>query len=156
MAAQAYDGQDSLYCNDPAAINYNYDFPGTANNTICIYPSEVFIGTYSLEDSVYTADFATFYIIKDTISIYQLNKTKLAAVGFCGPYDSIKLTANRYYRASLDSVSANGQPLCSPKDTISGMFSRVAIDTNIIKIDLTLYSDTAGLKYHKGTATRIQ
>ncbi|MBL7717390.1 MAG: hypothetical protein JNL72_01035 [Flavipsychrobacter sp.] len=154
--AMSYEGQDTLYCNDPEAINYNHKFPGTADNMVCLYPTDVFVGRYYLEDSVYTADFASYYVIKDTVNIYQLTKTKMAVVGFCGPFDSLKLTAGRYYRATLDSSSANGQPLCSPKDTISGTFSRVAFDSTIVRLDLTMMSDTAGLKYHKGTAKKIQ
>jgi hypothetical protein len=152
--AVSYAGQDSLYCNDPAAINYNHEFPGTADNTTCIFPTDVFVGAYSLIDSVFTPDYASFYVIEDTINIYALSKTKLAVVGYCGPYDSIKLTAGRYYKATIDTTIGNGQALCSIKDTISGIFSVDA--TERVRVNFTLGGDTAGIKYHRGTATPIQ
>ena len=157
--AVSYAGQDSLYCNDPEAINYNHNFPGTANNNICLFPTDVFKGRFILQDSIFTADFASFYTVTDTIDIYALSKTKMAVVGFCGPFDSIKLTANRYYKATIDSIitneiiMVNGQYLCNAKDTINGTFAN---DSNRIRVNFTLMSDTAGTKYHKGTAIRIQ
>lgn len=152
--ASAYAGQDSMYCNDPVAINYNRDFPGTANNMICVYPTDPFIGMYAIADSVYTEDFADYYIINDTINIYAVTKTNMAVIGFCGPLDSIKLTANRYYKASIDSTIQNGQPLCSIKDTISGLFSVDSLKR--VHVNFTSVSEAAGIKYHRGTATRIQ
>lgn len=152
--AQSYAGQDSLYCNDPAAINYNYEFPGTADNTTCIYPTDVFVGKYALLDSIYTSDFASFYVVTDTVDIYAMSKTRMAMVGYCGPFDSIKLTAGRYYKATIDSTITNGQPLCNIKDTISGTF---AVDaTERVRLSFTQVGDTAGIKYHRGTATPIQ
>src|SRR5262245_8926779 len=41
------------YCNDPEAVNYNRDFPGTADNSVCYYPSDAFSGRYSFIDSIY-------------------------------------------------------------------------------------------------------
>jgi hypothetical protein len=152
--AESYAGQDSSYCNDPVAINYNYDFPGTANNLICIYPTDPFAGTFSMLDSVFTADLASFYVIEDTITIYPLSKTKMAIIGLCGPNDSIKLTAGRYYRATIDTTILIGQPLCSPKDTINGTFTSDAASQ--VKFNFTKFSDTAGIKYHRGVATLIQ
>ncbi len=152
-SAQNYEGQDAPYCNDPEAINYNHNFPGTANNTTCIFPTDPFAGTYVLADTVYTADFASYYIINDTVTVYPLSKTHMALVGFCGAFDSLKLTAGRYYRANLDSTNALGQQLCNPKDTISGMLKSDSIG---LRIDFVLSSDTAGTKYHKGTGTRIK
>jgi hypothetical protein len=152
VPASAYEGQDSLYCNDPEAINYNREFPGTPDNATCLYPTDVFAGRFLLTDTVYTEDFASNYIKTDTINIYQLSKTKIAVVGFCGAFDSLKLTAGRYYKATLDSTIENGQPLCNPKDTVSGLFSSGAMG---IRIDMLLTSDTAGTKFHRGTAILI-
>jgi hypothetical protein len=140
------------YCNDPEAINYNYDFPGTANNYVCIYPTDPFVGVYSLMDTVYTADYASYYVLRDTISIYATSITKMAITGLCGPQDSLRLTAGRYYKASVDTTIGNGQMLCSNKDTLNGT---VDADTLGLKIRFTLFSDTAGIKFHMGRATKI-
>ncbi len=151
--AQTYEGQDTPYCNDPEAINYNHNFPGTAANATCIFPTDPFTGLYALADTVYTADFASYYILSDTVRVYPLSKTHMALIGFCGQFDSLKLTAGRYYRANLDSTTSMGQFLCNPKDTISGILKSDSIG---LRIDFTLHSDTAGTKYHKGTGIRIQ
>ena len=151
--AEEYEGQNNPYCNDPEAINYNHSFPGTPNNAICIYPTDPFTGTYALDDTIYTADFASFYTVRDTITVYSLSKTSMAIVGFCGPYDSLKLTAGRYYRASLDSTTTLGQFLCNSRDTISGTLRSDSIG---LKVDFVLLSDTAGTKFFKGTAIKIQ
>src|SRR5947208_3141374 len=42
------------YCNDPSAVNYNRDFPGTEDNSICYYPTDVFKGQYTFTDSIYS------------------------------------------------------------------------------------------------------
>src|SRR5438132_180001 len=41
------------YCNDPEAVNFNRDFPGTADNSVCFFPSDAFKGTYTFTDSIY-------------------------------------------------------------------------------------------------------
>ena len=147
-----YEGQEQPYCNDPEAINYNYQFPGTADNMTCIFPTDPFKGMFALNDTVYTADFASYYILTDTVNVYAITKTHMAVVGYCGAYDSIKLTAGRYYRATIDTTMLNGQALCNPRDTISGIFEADSIG---IKIKFTLNSDTAGIKYHTGRGIRI-
>src|ERR1043165_6289024 len=40
------------YCNDPEAVNYNWDFPGKPDNSVCFYPSDLFAGTYTFWDTV--------------------------------------------------------------------------------------------------------
>src|SRR4051812_10618768 len=46
----------TFYCNDPDAVNYNWGFPGTPDNSKCYYPSDIYAGTYSFTDSVYNID----------------------------------------------------------------------------------------------------
>jgi hypothetical protein len=148
-----YAGQEQPYCNDPEAINYNYQFPGTANNMTCTFPTDPFTGQFTLSDTVYTADFASYYVLFHTVNVYAISKTKMAVVGFCGISDSIKLTAGRYYKASIDTTILNGQALCNPKDTISGFFEADSIG---IKIKFTMNSEIEGIKYHTGRGIRIQ
>jgi len=40
------------YCNDPFAVNYNWGFPGIPDNSTCVFPSDVYVGTYVFHDSI--------------------------------------------------------------------------------------------------------
>ena len=42
------------YCNDPFAVNYNWGFPGLPDNSTCIFPSDLYVGTYLFHDSIYS------------------------------------------------------------------------------------------------------
>src|SRR5690606_9184265 len=96
--------QERKYCNDPEAVNYNWNFPGVADSSVCIYPADLFAGTYSFTDSIYdgqeffdSAHSQTTY----TLQFIPIDKSRLRTVGFCGISDSLKFTAERStYRAS--------------------------------------------------------
>ncbi len=143
-----------LYCNDPDAVNYNWNFPGTPDNSTCYYPTEVFASAYTFNDSVYFSDGQYLFSKLYTLHVYPLGKTKLGITGFCGPYDSLKLTADRFYRAQLDSTIENGQPLCSNTDTISGYIIQNMKDSSLLQIEFLVASDT-GINIHRGTATKL-
>jgi hypothetical protein len=153
------------YCNDPQAINYNWDFPGTPDNSVCFYPDEMFKGTYKVFDTSFNADY-----IKDTtsyreftITVNPVNKTKLLVSGYvlnntC-TLNNLGVTGNRFFKATVDSLFLpppdslflNGMPVCD-KDTISGYLSRTQTnDTLIINFMITM--DT-GLVFHKGRAIK--
>lgn len=150
----------SRYCNDPEAINFNVGFPGTADNSICRYPTEVFYGSYSLKDSIYNASFELDTVLEYTFTFHQLSRTKLHVSGFCTGGDSIHLTADRYYKASVDSTILlpdstllPGSVFCRTVDTLSGTISKYANDSNKIRLNFIIYSDT-GINYHVGTGTK--
>lgn len=156
---------DRLYCNDPQAVNYNWDFPGKPDNTLCFFPVDVFRGTYTFYDSVYDADFqrndSGYYDIK----LIALDKSKFAIIGFCNKGvwtegDTIRFTADRFYKATADStvtadsVVLKGQvSVCNLKDTINGFVIKDKADTNLLRINLSIYTEK-GLKYHIGTARK--
>lgn len=143
-----------VYCNDPEAVNYNWNFPGTPDNTTCFYPTEVFSPAYTYNDSVYFSD-GTFLFTKSyTLHVYPLSHVKLAIVGFCTSGDSLKLTADRFYHAQLDSTSDLGQQLCRVQDTVSGNIIQNKSDSSRLQVNFTVQSDT-GLTYHRGTAVKL-
>ena len=149
---------DRPYCNDPDAVNYNRDFPGTPDNTTCFYPKDLFAGTYLFKDTVYNADYERDTILDYNITIVAKNNTLLKLAGFCGQ-DSVTLIADRYYKATVDSTTFQdstkiaGQLLCRNTDTLSGIITTDEADSNKIRFIWAIASDT-GLNYHSGTAIK--
>src|SRR5690606_18082647 len=144
---------DRFYCNDPEAVNYNWNFPGVADSSVCIYPADLFAGTYSFTDSIYdgqeffdSAHSQTTY----TLQFIPIDKSRLRTVGFCGISDSLKFTAERStYRASADTtifmndtVKVFGQFFCRTLDTLSGYLTKNRNDSTLINIQLRVVSDT--------------
>lgn len=153
------------YCNDPQAVNYNWDFPGLPDSTVCIYPADLFEGTYSFTDSVYNAnnELDTAGSLKVyTIQLIPTSKNKLNLTGFC-PSNAIAFTAERTtYRAVADTtLKLNdttffyGQPLCRIEDTLTGSVTKQRYDSSgkTIYIEWMVVSDS-GVNYHKGTAIK--
>ena len=139
------------YCNIPSAINYNWDFPGIADNTTCIFPAQIYKGNYLFHDTVVNA--LGEYISKDSflVSFLQIDSTRLTISGFCG-YNLHYAKATRFFKFTLDSLIGNGQVFCNNKDTIAGGGSKIGIhDTSTIQIVYQLQTDT-GIVFHKGTA----
>lgn len=152
---------DTLYCNDPIAINYNLAFPGTPDNSICIYPTDVFGGSYSFKDSIYNGEFELDTVLDYTIVFNRTSQTQLNVLGFCPGGDTIEMTATRYYKAVADSTMIlpdstllPGQVFCRSLDTLSGSISKVDSDSTKIRINFTIASDT-GVNYHIGTGTQL-
>jgi hypothetical protein len=140
------------YCNDPEAVNFNFDFPGTADNSVCYYPSDVFAGTYSFNDSIYTSANKFAFAIPVTLYITAQSRTKFDVSGLC-PSGTLHFTSTRILRASADSTVLNGQTLCRVKDTVSGFLVRKLGDSTRMQVTLTVLSDT-GATTHQGTAYR--
>ncbi|MCB0696444.1 MAG: hypothetical protein KDC07_03720 [Chitinophagaceae bacterium] len=148
------------YCNDPLAINYNHGFPGTPDNSVCVYPTEVFTGTYSLTDSIYNGEYELDTILYYTIGFKANSLTELRMYGFCPSGDSVRLTADRYYKALVDSTLSlpdsnmvEGHVFCRAVDTIKGTINKYIGDSTMLRINLTIASDT-GVNYHIGTGVK--
>ncbi|PZF70844.1 hypothetical protein [Taibaiella soli] len=139
------------YCNDPVAVNYNWDFPGTPNDSVCFYPSQVFSGTYSYQDSVYLPDNSLAYVTPVTMHLWPLTRTNIRITGFCPNGDSLNFTATRYYTASNDTLLGLGVPICSNLDTLTGTLTKYQTNDTFMLVDFTVVSDT-GTTYHRGTA----
>jgi hypothetical protein len=142
------------YCNTPSAINYNWNFPGIPDSTTCIFPAQIYHGNYFYRDSTFNN--AGLFLDEDSFNLtfIQVDTTRLRIVGFCST-DTIRATANRFYKFTIDSVAKYGQLLCSPTDTISGKGSKFDLsDTTTIKLIYQVATDT-GIIYHSGTATKL-
>lgn len=150
---------DRPYCNDPEAINYNYTFPGKPDNSICYYPTQVFRGTYLFIDTIYDSDNKVRRIESIAINLSATSNTELTLNGLCGSNNPLKITADRFFKATLDSTiiekngiiyNLNGQYLCTQSDTVSGYMIKNKIDTNKLTFSFSVASDS-GYSYHRGT-----
>lgn len=152
---------NTTYCNEPEAINYNLGFPGVPDNTKCIFPTQIFKGNYLLVDSVLDADSKLKRVDTLNLTLAAVNNVALNLTGFCN--GTVTLTANRYYKSVVDSLPIqnggntsmlSGQYLCgNTKDTISGYILKSQADSTKINIDFTVASDS-GIIFHKGTGTK--
>ena len=146
------------YCNDIAAINYDWGFPGRPDNSICYYAPDLFKGVYELDDSVFLKT-DNIFVRADTfeMTINRVSKTKMSLFGFCGNGDSLMLTANISYLATLDttlidSMTIMGQPLCTIGDTVNGTINMNRINDSILYINFLVSSDTGVMTRHIGIA----
>lgn len=147
------------YCNDPLAINYNWNFPGIEDSSICIYPVDSFKGAWLFHDTIYLQSGDT-----ESVQLRQLvftstedtTKTHLAVTGWCSGNTPFFVTANRYNRADVDTFPGGpfGQYLCTQTDTLNGNINKNTGDPNTMKVDFTI-SSPEGIKYHRGTAVRM-
>lgn len=148
------------YCNDPAAVNYNVGFPGKPDNTVCIYPSDVFKGSYIFRDSVFhTSDNIFLFYDSVVINIDPASHSKISVTGICNSGGVLTLTAGPTFLATVDTTIGDttvinwGQPLCRPVDTFTGTIFRDRIDTTLLHITLQVASDT-GMTTHIGDARK--
>lgn len=143
------------FCNDPEAVNYNWDFPGKPDAATCIFPADLFRGIFSFRDSVYDSDgyLDTAASQKEyTLTISSAGKNAVRIAGFCAK--ELTLTAPRTgFRATIDSAFATGQIFCRPQDTVSGFLLRNFADSTRLQIQFTVLSDTS-VRTHRGTAYR--
>ena len=146
------------YCNDPAAVNYNWGFPGKADNTVCFYPTDLFKGSYLFRDSIYRD---TLFIRYDSfiLNMSAQSHTKITVGGFCMNGNQIVLTAGPTYVATVDTTVGDsttlnlGQIMCRTQDTVSGTISKDRIDSTLLHITLQVVSDT-GTTTHYGSARK--
>lgn len=144
-------GLTNKYCNNPAAINYNYGFPGVEDSTVCIFPTEPFSGNYTFQDSVYmNADTPVpGQLIHFTIK--ATNRIQITVNNFCTGGSTLFFTTNRYYRAETDSIIGAGtQLMCRTEDTLSGTMDYRITDSSVY-LELKVVSDT-GTSIHRGRA----
>jgi hypothetical protein len=146
---------DRKYCNDPEAVNYNRDFPGTADNSVCYYPSDAFSGQYSFVDSIYDQGEKLIKEESLTLVITRVTNSKFKMEGLCGAGGTIiNFTSNRQLHADADTIVTGGQILCRPKDTLSGYIAQNPVDSNRIRFTIQVVSDTA-INLHQGMAYRL-
>lgn len=153
------------YCNDPAAVNYNWGFPGKPDNSICFYPSSLFLGQYMLYDSMYRD---TLFLGADSfminISGTDTSHTRILLSGYCPGYN-ISLTALPGYQATVDTVVGDTATATSgqiypcggaTRDTLNGIISRDRLDSpTVLHISFSVTMDTSGIVTHNGTAKKM-
>jgi len=141
------------YCNIPSAINYNWNFPGIPEDSVCVFPAQIYNGTYFYRDSIFNN--AGLLLDQDSflLTFTQLDTTRLNITGFCAG-NTISATASRYFKFNIDTIVGYGQLLCQSTDTIYGRGSKLDLyDTLHIKMSYEVATDT-GIIYHAGTATK--
>jgi hypothetical protein len=142
------------YCNDPFAVNYNWGFPGLPDNSTCIFPSDLYVGTYLFHDSIYSIANVLVDTNQILLRIYKKNINKVAIWGFYNAADSLYVTVLKNGNGSIDSLqNMPGQNLPSALDTINGSCFKYVFDTLRLKINWKINSDT-GIYFHKGTAIK--
>ncbi len=146
-----------FYCNIPTAVNYNWGYPGTEDNSLCFYPTDVFTGSYMFYDSVYQD---TLFLLADSflVTISRVSDTTMTVSGFCKNGGGIVMSADLSYNATVDTVVGDsstfrGQLLCRQLDTVAGFISKDKFDTTRLHINFMVASDT-GVATHYGSARK--
>ncbi len=120
-----WDGE-GFYCNDPEAVNYNWGFPGNINDSLCIYPTDLFVGDWILTDTVFNDTFAIVEIQERTISFVNKSDDSMSHLmelqGYCNNNTPIVLQANRFMLASLVDLIEDdlGQLGCDGESILTG------------------------------------
>jgi len=141
------------YCNTPSAINYNWNFPGIPDESVCVYPAEIYSGTYFYRDSIKNS--SGLLLSQDSFYLHftQIDTVRLKIEGFCTGKE-FTAHANRYFKFTIDSVAGNGQLLCNGTDTLMGIGTKTDLwDSLQIRLNYEVHSDTA-IYYHNGTAIK--
>lgn len=147
------------YCNDPTAVNYNWNFPGKPDNTTCYYPSDLFVGNYTLNDTIYDDKDVYLAALTRDISLTKVSYNQVAVNGLCDFGSNLVVTAWAPYFAAVDTTvgdtlsESQGQLFCRTQDTVTGYFSRDKIDSSLVYIELTVKSDT-GRTIHRAFARK--
>ncbi len=132
---------NSSYCNDPAAINYNWGFPGVPDNSLCIFPADVFIGNYVWRDTILDENRTVLGYDSALVTITKIDTVRFNINGRCG-YD-LKLTADKFLGIVIDSIDGRGQKFCQPNDTIIGTGLKTGFsDTTTFTLNYVIISDT--------------
>lgn len=152
------------YCNDPAAVNYNWGFPGTPDNSVCYYATDIFSGTYMLYDSFYKVVPAEddLFLGADSfiVNITVANSSRVHMdLSWACPSTSIRISAWQGNVATIDttvgdSLTLNpGQFFCRNLDTVTGTFTKDNVDPDLLHMRLQVVSDT-GITTHRGRAIK--
>ncbi len=118
----------SYFCNDLLAVNYNWGFPGTPDNSLCIYPTSGFEGDYRVEDSVYNSGDSLLYADAYTdVRIDALNKSYVSLKNYC-PADSLLLLCTRFLQITTDTINQKNYDVCG-SDTFKFDGRKHSLDT---------------------------
>lgn len=147
------------YCNIPGAINYNWNFPGIEDNSICYFATDYYEGTWKLTDSVRLED-STFVRV-DTLYL-EFNKigsdttnSKMHLRRWCITSD-IWVQVNKYYIGMTDTTqNAEGwQLVCNGRDSLKINFSRNVFDSTIVDFTIRQFNNDT-MYYHQATGVKL-
>ena len=146
------------YCNIPAAVNYNWNFPGIEDNATCFFATSFYEGNWVFIDTVKNHDETVLRI--DTIGLYFQKKEedasyqKMYMTGWCSS-EKLLIHVDRFYMARTDSFDNNmgWQKICNDRDSLFVEMRKSIYDTTQLTINITQYSPTSVL-FHSGTGIR--
>ncbi|MFM6944660.1 MAG: hypothetical protein ACKOXV_05180 [Bacteroidota bacterium] len=142
------------YCNDPFAVNYNWGFPGLPDNSTCVYPADLYLGTYLFHDSIYSIANVLIDTNQVLLHIYKQKMDRVVILGFTTAVDSLFVSVLKNGNGSLDSLqNIPGQLLSNVLDTVNGTCFKYLSDTLRLKINWKLKTAT-GIYFHKGSAIK--
>ena len=145
------------YCNIPYAVNYNWNFPGIADNATCFFAYEFFDGNWKFIDTV-RQDSVLIRI--DTLQISferDVTDTAYTAIfmnGWCAN-STIRFITDRFYNALSDTMpnGDNFQVVCASFDTIQASISKSIIDSTQLSIKFDVINNN-GKYQHTGVGIR--
>jgi hypothetical protein len=139
-------GLTNPYCNNPFAVNFNWGFPGKPDNSVCIFPAQVFAGTYKLYDSITSNNAATIFNDSSTISLVRINDSTLTLSNHCAGNNYV-VRATKTLQFYVDSSTMLGAPFCNG-DTIAGLARKLNINDSIVTYTYDL-NNNGGIVKHK-------
>lgn len=149
---------DRKYCNDPFAINYNDSFPGTPDNSTCKYAYDVYLGTWTLRDSMFKEDSSFFQFSEKDITFSILpseTKNQMNMSGYCSG-SSIQWQADKFGKAQIINklpYPDSAQVVCGG-DSVMGYFRFQVESKDTLLLFMTEKKSSGPNLYHKGIATR--
>jgi hypothetical protein len=138
-------GLTNPYCNNPFAVNFNWGFPGKPDNTVCIFPAQVFAGNYKLYDSITSNNASTIFNDSALVSLAQLNDSTLTLSNHCVGNNYV-VRATKTLQFYVDSTTLLGAPFCNG-DTIAGNARKLNIDDSIITYTYDLNNNGTTIKH---------
>src|SRR5690554_1322158 len=140
-ANKDWDG-DEFYCNDPEAVNYNWGFPGEINDSLCIYPTELFVGDWIMIDTVFNDTLAIIDIQQRAVSFVNKSDDSLNHLieleGYCEDHSTIIFQANRFMLASVLDILVDdlGQLNCDGESIITGFIRTQSLQSDTLYLQL--------------------
>lgn len=146
------DQLQNKYCNIPTAVNYNWNFPGKEDNSICFYSWDFYEGRWQFINDVYAANNNVEKLYSDTIVLsFSKNaadtaKAEMQVSGWCGS-GNFNILIDRFYIAKTDTMpnGFNYQIVCL--DTISGTLEKNIMDTSTLSLKMSVLSPNGQFNY---------
>lgn len=153
------DELQNKYCNIPTAVNYNWNFPGKEDNSICFYSWDLYEGSWQFIYDVYAANNNIDKLFSDTIilsfskNVADTTKASMQVSGWCAS-GSMNILIDRFYIAKTDTMpnGFNYQIVCL--DTLSGTLEKNILDTATLSLKMAVNSPNGQFNYI-GVGTKL-